>query len=383
MKLLFVSQTPNSRLMGVPRVIYSIGDEMQKRGHAVDYFFEEHGPKPVIKQAAMMEWAVRIAPVVGFRSRKKSYDAIITTTASGWALSSFRPWLLPRKTKIISWHHGFEALMWQQMLAEEQAGSYQFSKRFKLYYNSILWANQRSISDQDAALFTSTEERDWVQQQHPQHAHKALYLPNGVSGDYYYMERFEQPFAQNPRLLFVGYWDPWRKGRKYLAAAYRELHQRYPDIRLTLAGTKLNAEEILPDFPPNTHASIEVIPNADEAALIALYKSHDIFVLPSLFEGMPLVVLEAMASALPVVTTNNNGMKDLIVHEENGLLVPRRDVSALVNALSQLIESPNLRRKLGISAYETVSRYYTWRQVSDIFEESLFRVLHNKLSPSS
>lgn len=380
MKLLFVSQVPDSRLMGVPRVLYSVGDEMQRRGHEVGYFFENQGPTPLIKQAALMEWAMRVAPAVGRRARKGRYDAVVITTASGWCLSSFRSVLLPSRARIVSWHHGFEELMWQQMQLEEQSGGHQFSEKFKLYYKTILWANRKSLQTQDGAFFTSTEERDYVRARYPKHGHKALYLPNGVSADYYFPQRFEGPAGNGPvKLLFVGYWDPWRKGRKYLVEAFSQLHAQYQDLRLTLAGTKLTAEQILPDFPAHVRHAIEVIPNLNEAETVHAYRTHDIFVLPSLFEGMPLVVLEAMASAMPVVTTANNGMRDLIRHYENGMLVPRRDTNALVQALGHLVENPELRQQLGQAAYDTVQTYYTWHQVTDIFEESMVRILHNRL----
>jgi glycosyltransferase involved in cell wall biosynthesis len=322
-----------------------------------------------------LEWAMRSAPLIARRARREKADAVVVTTASGWALSTFRRLLLPETTVIASWHHGFEELMWQQMLEEERAGAFHFSRKFKLYYNTILWANRRSLATQDAAFFTSTEERDWVRACLPAQGNKAIYLPNGVSEKYYFPERDEFASDKRPlRLLFVGYWDPWRKGRKYLTEAFGRLHAEFPDVRLTLAGTKQTAAEILPDFPAESRGNIEVIPHIDEPELILAYREHDIFLLPALFEGMPLVVLEAMASALPVVTTANNGMRDLITHYENGLLVPRRDVNALVEAVRHLIESPDLRRDLGQAAMDTVQTYYTWSQVTDIFEENMLRL---------
>lgn len=381
MKVLFASQVPDSRLMGVPRVLYAIGDELEQHGHTVQYFYEDDGPAPILKQAALMDWAVRAAPRIAARARREDADVIVATTLSGWFLSTFRRGLLPEKTRIVSWHHGWEELMWEQMLAEEKFGGHRFSARFKWYYgNVILWANRQALRTQDAAFFTSTEERDWVRAHYPEAAHKAVYLPNGVSAKYYYPERWEKaPVEGPPRLLFVGYWDPWRKGRKYLAAAYGQLRRKYPDLTLTLAGTKLGPEDILPDFPHNVHDGITIVPHMNEEEAIRLYREHDIFLLPSLFEGMPLVVLEAMAAAMPVVTTACTGMKDLITHNQNGLLVPRRDVSALVNAVGHLVESPGLRKQLGFSAFHTVSTHFTWGQVAEICEETLMQVVNKRL----
>lgn len=378
MKLLIVSQVPNSRLMGVPRVIHCIGDVLKARGHQVDYFFEEDGPKPWFPKFSLLEWSVRVAPQIAARCRKEKYDAIVITTFSGWALSTFRNILLPEGVKIISWHHGWEELMWQQMLLEEQSGGHRFSARFKFYYGGlILWALRQSLKTQDAALFTSTEERDWVRQTHPYFGARAFYQPNGVSDRYFYPERFSvEAQPETPvKLLFVGYWDPWRKGKKYLVEAFAQLHTRYPDLTLTLAGTKLSEADILPEFPEACRAAITVVPSADEAELEALYNGHDIFVLPSLFEGQPLVVLEAMAAGLPVVTSDSNGMRDLITHDETGLLVPRRDTEALTAALIRLIDSPHLRHQLGQAGQTFISRHHRWEHVALKFEQTLQQII--------
>lgn len=377
LNILFVSQVPNTRLMGVPRVMYCVGDYLQSQGHQVDYFFEEDGVKPWFNKVALIEWAMRNAGKIGELAKAKKYDAIVITTVSGWALSTFRDQLLPKNTRIISWHHGLEALMWKQMMAEEATGNIKFSPQFKLYYGGILlWALTQSFNTQDASWFTSTEEQTYVRGKYPHLKNTAYFVPNGVEDIYYYPERFDKPFNNDtpPNILFVGYWDPWRKGRTYLVDAFTRLHDKHPEVTLTLAGVRVDTEQILNDFPEDCRDKITVIESAKEAELIELYKSHDIFCLPALFEGMPLVLLEAMACGLPSVTTANNGMKDLIRHEENGLLIPRRDSDALLHCLTVLVENPELRSKLGYQAYQDVKNGYTWDHTGAICEQSLLEV---------
>ena len=379
MKLLFVSQVPDTRLMGVPRVLYSIGDELQARGHTVDYFYEDDGPQPLVKRMALMEWSLRATPQIAERCQREQYDAVVITTLSGWALSTFRKLLgIPPQTRIISWHHGWEELLWEQLMIEERGG-HVLSGRFKWYYGTvILWAIRQSLKTQDGAIFTSTEECDWVKAKHPKQAGKIYFQPNGVGPEFYDPARYDRPAPQAvPHLLFLGYWDPWRKGRKYLVDAFSQLHERYPEVRLTLAGTKLGADDILPDFPGVCRGNVTVIPHVSQKEAIALYQSHDIFVLSALFEGMPLVVLEAMAAGMPVVTSNSNGMKDLITDGRNGRLIERRDVRGLVAALSQLIEDPALRQAMGTAAYETVRDQFTWGRVTDQFEANLHHIMQN------
>jgi len=87
-------------------------------------------------------------------------------------------------------------------------------------------------------------------------------------------------------------------------------------------------------------------------------------------EGMPLTLLEAMAGAMPVVTTNTCGMSDLIDNETNGLLVPAADAAALGYAIDLLQSSPEMRSTLGLRAQESARRY-TWDRIVRQLEQVL------------
>ncbi len=194
------------------------------------------------------------------------------------------------------------------------------------------------------------------------------YVPNGVSDNFFLPRQFVDTPAN--RLLYVGTWLD-RKGIRYLADAFAALAARSPEIQLTVAGCIIAENQVKSYFPAAIRNRISVHPFLRRGAMPALYASHDIFVFPSLVEGMPLTVLEAMAGAMPVVTTNTCGMSDLIDHEANGLLVPAADAVALAKAIERLRNSPELRRDLGLRAQETARRY-TWdriaRQLEQVFQ---------------
>jgi len=94
-----------------------------------------------------------------------------------------------------------------------------------------------------------------------------------------------------------------------------------------------------------------------------VYAAHDIFVLPSFFEGLPLVLLEAMAGGMPVITTETCGMMDIVRDEWNGILIAPGNSEALVRAVLRLSAHEELRRFLGTNAQET-ARWYSWQRVA-------------------
>ena len=84
----------------------------------------------------------------------------------------------------------------------------------------------------------------------------------------------------------------------------------------------------------------------------------DLFVLPSLKEGLPYALMEAMAAGLPVAATNVGGIPDLIADGVNGRLVPPQNPEALGRAMAELFQNRALGRELGGRARETISRSF-------------------------
>jgi glycosyltransferase involved in cell wall biosynthesis len=84
----------------------------------------------------------------------------------------------------------------------------------------------------------------------------------------------------------------------------------------------------------------------------------DVFVLPSYWEGMPGVVLEAMAMARPVVTTRVRGCREVTVDGETGILVPPRDVEALAEAIVRLVSDKELARRMGLAGRKRVEERF-------------------------
>ena len=163
------------------------------------------------------------------------------------------------------------------------------------------------------------------------------------------------------RAIFVGQLSQ-RKGIRYLLNAYRDF--RKPDTELTLVGNAVNS-----DAPLRAYADLfRHVPHQTRAALAQRYRESDVFVFPTLLEGMPLVVLEAMACGLPVIVTPN-GPGDIVRDGVDGFIVPARDEAAIRDRLERLYADPDLRAQMGRNASGR-ARDFTWaaytRRVIDV-----------------
>ncbi len=161
------------------------------------------------------------------------------------------------------------------------------------------------------------------------------------------------------RLTFLGELGR-RKGTPQLMKALAHLASR-EDWTATLAGNG-DVEE--------TRACAQKLGLADrinipgwldpEAAAQTLRRS-DILVLPTFIENLPMIIPEAFACGIPVITSPVAAITEMIDHERNGLLVPVGDIEALTDALRRLIENPDLRQRLGRAAQEDHARAYDIR----------------------
>jgi len=101
-------------------------------------------------------------------------------------------------------------------------------------------------------------------------------------------------------------------------------------------------------------------------------------VLPSLYEGLPISVLEAMAARRPVVATAIGGTDEAVTHEVTGLLVPPRDAPALASAIRRLRADPALAHRLAVAGRERVEREFSSeamaRNVMRVYDEVLREV---------
>jgi glycosyltransferase involved in cell wall biosynthesis len=171
-----------------------------------------------------------------------------------------------------------------------------------------------------------------------------------------------------------------RKGLTYLIQAARTVLELHPHARFFIAGEG-PARSTLEAHIARLCLRHRVHLLGQRNDPLALLEASDIFVLPSLFEGLPRALLEAMALAKPVVATDIGGSREVVRHEETGLIVAPRDAEALAQSLSRLVASPRDRRAYGEAGRRAAAREFSARRVA-LAHEAVYDALNKKGSAS-
>ncbi len=167
--------------------------------------------------------------------------------------------------------------------------------------------------------------------------------------------------------LYVGRLDPQKGLPDLLDAAERVTTQR-PNWHLALAGDGPSRPWLLEYLVkhPRLREKTHWLGQRDDVP--GLLKTADVLVLASLWEGMPNVVLEAMAARLPVIGTAVEGTEDLILPGRTGWLVPPRDPEALTRALIEAVDSPKCCRQYGENGRLRVEREFSLETTVEAYE---------------
>ena len=185
---------------------------------------------------------------------------------------------------------------------------------------------------------------------------KISVIPYGAPIDYFHPSpKPDQRF----RVLFVGRVGP-RKGVHYLLQAWQEL--QLPEAELLLVGINEFPEGWLTRY----RDTFRHVPSVPHASLNTYYSSATVFVFPSLVEGFGLVLLEAMACGIPVITTPNTAGPDIITDGVEGFIVPIRDVEALKEKIEWCYRHPQESAEMGRAARQKAEQL-TW----DLYRQRL------------
>ena len=197
--------------------------------------------------------------------------------------------------------------------------------------------------------------------------------------------RTELGIADNVPLCFAAGRLVHKKGFEYLVDAIG----RTPGVVLALAGEGTLDHALRAQAQAQGVAGrVLFLGNQPQDAVGEYFAAADMICAPSVrdnsgnVDGLPNVVLEAMASGTPLITTAAGGIGSVVEHERTGLIVAERDSAALANALQRILSDPVMAAEIGRAARAEVQRRFGWERVAVRFEAAYARALAFKSLPS-
>lgn len=172
----------------------------------------------------------------------------------------------------------------------------------------------------------------------------------------------------------------WKKGFDYLLAALARLARRGVDFEADILGEgELRSELRFSIDDLALGSRVRLVGGVTSSEVLARLQRSDIFVLSSVTEGISNAVLEAMASGVPVVTTDAGGMGEAVTDGVEGLVVPVRDIARFAEAIESLATNSDLRASMARAARERAVREFSIERQMDVFESMYRSVCGSKL----
>jgi len=307
-----------------------IGERLRERGVEVDYFTFSDLPAGMDPRLKSIVFPFKLWQHVRTHDR---WDAIDAATGDSWVFhvlghSRNRPLVIVRS-------HGLEQLNHEAYI-EYTA---RISWKYWFYWGGfVLWSVDTTLKGADHVFVLNERERDYVFEKFGRPC-------DGITVAYHFLPRHFQnlpPYTPPPdfRILYVGSWLE-RKGIVYLCTALEALIADGLDFSLTLAGLGTPEAAVRSALSDALNQRTRVIPKIANADLPAIYRSHSVYVFPSLFEGYGKTLVEAIACGIPVITTEAGIAPDFVGAAAPGQIVPYHDAEAIRRAIVRVYRDPD------------------------------------------
>lgn len=172
------------------------------------------------------------------------------------------------------------------------------------------------------------------------------------------------------------------KGHQFMLQAMASITPKHPEIQVLVIGDGELREELQKQAHQLSLSNhIHFLGNrSDVPNLLAV---SNLFIMPSLWEGLPMALLEAMATGLPIIASEVSGTVQVMIPNETGLLIPPGDAAALATAIETLLSNPEQARLMGIAARNRVETEFSARKQAHEHLALYYRFLNRPLQPES
>jgi glycosyltransferase involved in cell wall biosynthesis len=168
----------------------------------------------------------------------------------------------------------------------------------------------------------------------------------------------------------------WQKGFEYLIEGVPEVLKEYPDARFLIVGDgplknklKFKSKEL--------RVEERIVFTGFRSDIKEILSTIDVLAMPSLLEGLPMVLLEGMAMAKPIIATDIDGISEVLVDEETGLLVPPENPSTLAKAIIRMLSNRDKAKQMGLAARRDVEERFSvetmLKRVNEVYQELFYK----------
>ncbi len=234
----------------------------------------------------------------------------------------------------------------------------------------VRWAERWTVRRAALVLALSEHTAARARALAPEAAPRVRVMPCPVDTDLFRPAARSAPHANDPLILFVGRAGDARKNVPLLLAAFARAYRQQPSARLRIVGGATASLHALAQSL-GVVGAVEVVPSVEHGPeLAAHYRDADVLALSSAQEGLGIVIQEAMAAGLPVVSTKCGGPESIVRHGHTGYLVPSGDAQALAEAMLSVITDAGRRREMGRAARAVAEREFARGVLERRFREA-------------
>jgi glycosyltransferase involved in cell wall biosynthesis len=342
MRIALASFIEQSTSTGMGRWTERIADKLRARGHGVE---ELDVTTLRLKSASALQrhlfGALIARLLVG---RRRDLDVLIVHEAHALPACLIRGFT---GTAVVVMSHGVENRIVHDLRRATRQGAAELSwVRFMKHQALWGWRQTLGFIAADQVLCLAEVDRNYLV------SHLGI-DPNCVTTFVNGADTVTAPLDAGAAagVLSLGTWIP-EKGSMLLPKIWRDVRSALPWARLTVAGAGLEPRQVLDAFSPDDRDTIRVVRafnGTDE--LRSLLRSAGLFLMPSLREGSPLALLEAMSHGLPAVASRVGGIPEIVTDGKEGYLYSPLDIGKGAQHVRNLLENVELRRRMGSAAH--------------------------------
>ena len=373
---------------GVVALLSFLGPYLREEGYEVTYTFPSRGVREMFNrskfhirevdgirtiQVRSIPYVHLIDQLVAAFSIRGLLDQYEIYQAIGGANFPALPFMMANKPYVCWVATTYED---ERRLILHPLRSLESPMRILLYYFNyllkplVLWYEKRIYQRAAKILTISRYTAHSIQEQYGIPIEKFSVIPFPIDTDKFKPKANRQQVVAEDFILMVGRITDPRKNVKLLLRAFAQIRQHFPKLKLIIIGQKPENDR-LEHFCDELGiaSSVAFLGHVAEEKLVNYYTQAKLSVLPSLQEGLGIVVLESMACGTPVVSTKCGGPEEIIAHGKNGYLVENDNAEALAEGVCKLLADEALRRRMGEKAREHILKHYSLEQIKPKFIE--------------